>query len=83
MLGFMDYGFTQSRIIKDFKWYSVDSCTWGSASSRGRQLHKFNGEYIESKKIETDYKIKLAELAKHNMIEWVKYQRYLDKMNVR
>lgn len=74
-------GFTKTKELKDYKFYSVDSASFTKAGALGQQLHKFDvgGGYILSKKINgNNKKIKLSKLVSHNFIEWCKFQRYMN-----
>lgn len=72
-------GFTKTRELKEYKFYSVDSSTYNTGASRGQQIHNFDGEYIISRKLNKgNKKVKLSELVAHNFKEWVKYQKYMD-----
>lgn len=70
-------GFTATKKLNKYSFYNVDSTNWKSGSRFG-QMHIFNGRYIESK----SYKNKRAiykELDKHNLNEWIKFQKYAEK----
>lgn len=72
-------GFTKTRMLDDYKFWSVDSSSWTKAGARGQQRHKFNGKYIESHRIESNgKKVDLCRLVVNNGIEWCKYQRYME-----
>lgn len=73
-------GFTKTRELNDYKFYSVDSSSWLSSASRGQKLSYFNGAYIENKDVEKgNKKANIIEMSKFNFKEWVKYQKYMDK----
>ena len=73
-------GFTKTKLLPDYAFYSVDSASWSKSAALGQNKQKFNGEYMEQKRIDGQgKKIKLSKLASHNMCEWVKYQRYMDR----
>jgi len=70
-------GFTQTKLLKDYPFYSVDSTTW-SAGHRFGELHNFNIDTIlrfkyPKRRIKDPYK-----LSRHNFYEWVKYSEYAD-----
>jgi len=72
-------GFTKTRLNEQFRWYSVDSCSWVKSAVMGQQVQTFNGRYIERKKLDTKgKKANLSKLALHNGLEWCKYQRYME-----
>lgn len=72
-------GFTKSRELKNYKFYSVDSSSWIAAAARGRQMYDFDGEFMVGTSIvSADKKIKLTPLGNHNFYEWCKYQKYMD-----
>ena len=72
-------GFTKTKILPEWDWYSVDSSSWTMAAARGQQRHDFNGHYIQARRIDgAGKKIILTKLIQHNGIEWCKYQRYMD-----
>lgn len=73
-------GFTKTRELDDYKFYSVDSSSWLSSASRGQKLSYFNGAYIENKDVEKgNKKANIIEMSKFNFKEWIKYQKYMDK----
>lgn len=72
-------GFTPKE-ISQYKFYSVDSTSW-NAGGRFGTVYKFNGKKMinitpTSKGVN---KTKYAEVQKHNLKEWVKYQKYLHR----
>ena len=73
-------GFTNTKLLKKYKFDSVDSTAWTYGQKRGN-IVVFNGEHIET--VLTPIKgkrLKDHTLAdKHNLIEWVKYVRYMDR----
>lgn len=72
-------GFTKTRELNKWNWYSVDSSSWKTAAIRGNTRHTFNGKYIQSHIIKNGgYKVDQRLLAMHNGIEWCKYQRYME-----
>lgn len=72
-------GFTKTKILPEYPFYSVDSASYNKGAALGRYRHIFNGEYVEQQKLETHgKKVKLGKLVSANMTEWVKYQRYMD-----
>lgn len=72
-------GFTKTKILSEWNWYSVDSSSWKISAIRGSIKHKFNGKYIESiPQKKQGIKIDQRLLATHNGIEWCKYQRFME-----
>lgn len=72
-------GFTKTRELNDYKFYSVDSASWVISATRGQQIHFFRNGHIKSRQLEKgNKKVKLSELVAHNLKEWVKYQKYMD-----
>lgn len=72
-------GFTKTKELNKYNFYSVDSSSFNTAATRGQQIHLFDGEYIQARVIDSGNKrVKLGELVSHNMKEWVKYQKYMD-----
>lgn len=72
-------GFTKTKELKKYKFYSVDSTTWTVAAARGQQIHIFKNGCIESRRLNKgNKKVNLSKLVAHNMIEWTKFQKYMD-----
>lgn len=72
-------GFTKTKLLDKWNWYSVDSSSWKTSAIRGSIKHKFNGKYIESEPIKKEgYKMDQRLLAMYNGIEWCKYQKYME-----
>lgn len=72
-------GFTKTKEIENYKFWSVDSASWTKAAALGQQVHFFNGKGIEQRQIiKGNKKVKLSDLVAHNLEEWVKYQKYMD-----
>lgn len=72
-------GFTKTKELEGYQFYSVDSASWTKAAALGQQVHFFNGHYIETRQIQKgNKKVKLSKLVGHNLVEWCKYQRYMD-----
>ena len=72
-------GFTQ-KDASQYKFYSVDSTSWKTLSRFGR-LYKFDGEKMltVTPKGKSINKAKYIIGERHNLKEWIKYQRYLNK----
>lgn len=72
-------GFTKTKILENYKFYSVDSASWTKAAALGQQVHFFNGKYIISRQLKKgNKKTILSKLVAHNLKEWVKFQKYMD-----
>lgn len=70
-------GFTNTKLLHKYKFYSVDSTSWVGAARFGC-MFRFNGKSIEAvrnrgKRV-GDYKT----ADKHNIREWLKFQHYAD-----
>lgn len=73
-------GFTKTKELDNYKFYSVDSSSWLSSASRGQTLNLFDGEKIVNKKInKKDKKVNIKEMSKFNFKEWIKYQKYMSQ----
>lgn len=74
-------GFTKTKELRNYKFYSVDSASWVISATRGQQIHFFRNGHIKSRQLKKgNKKVKLSELVAHNMIEWAKFQKYMDGM---
>lgn len=72
-------GFTKTKDLPKYKFFSVDSSSWIAAASRGRQMNTFNGKHIEGTPvISKDKKVSITPLGNHNFYEWCKYQKYME-----
>ena len=72
-------GFTKTKELEDWNFYSVDSASWSKAAGRGQQRHDFNGKHIVTRRVGGQgKKVYLSELICHNGKEWCKYQKYMD-----
>ena len=72
-------GFTKTRELDDWKFYSVDSASWTKAAGRGQQIYFFNGTHMLNRPINKGtQRVKFDNLISHNYIEWVKYQKFMD-----
>lgn len=72
-------GFTKTKILPEYKFYSVDSSSWVTAAARGKQIYFFNGKVIKGRKIESNgRRLDINKLILHNFSEWIKYQKYMD-----
>jgi hypothetical protein len=72
-------GFTKTREILDYQYFSVDSSTWKMGAILGRQIHKFNGRNITVKRIDNGKKVNFEKMVAHNFVEWCKYQKYMEE----
>ncbi|MDI7818500.1 hypothetical protein QMM58_19270 [Clostridioides difficile] len=73
-------GFTKTKILKSFKFYSVDSSSWTIGASIGQQLYTFKNGDIHIRRLEKEgnKKTDLKKLVAHSMCEWVKYQKFMN-----
>lgn len=71
-------GFTATKELSKYRFYSVDSTNWLSGGRFG-QLHTFNGKYIESKSFKNKRVKDYKQINKHNLEQWIKFQNYADK----
>ncbi len=71
-------GFTSTKELNRYNFYSVDSTSWKSGSRFG-QVNKFTGKYIKTQQYKDkrvkDYKA----LDNYNLKEWIKMVDYADK----
>lgn len=73
-------GFTKTKELDDYKFYSVDSSSWLSSASRGQTLNYFNGMNMVTKKIDKgNKKANIKAMTEFNFKEWIKYQKYMNK----
>ena len=71
-------GFTPADVQK-YGFYSVDSSSW-IAGGRYAAIYQFSGGTMRTiKKPEGKRVIDYLELDRHNMRQWIKYQKYLDR----
>lgn len=74
-------GFTKTKMLKDWNWYSIDSSSWTKAAALGQQRHDFDVQkgYITSRRVDgKGKKVNLSKLILHNGLEWCRYQRYME-----
>lgn len=72
-------GFTRTKDIERWPFFSVDSSTASKAGGRGKKLYTFTGSGMASRGIDGNgKKVKLEAVIAQNTIEWCKYQRYMD-----
>ena len=68
-------GFTQTKLLNKYKFYSVDSTTWNSCFTYGN-IYRFSNGFMQR------YKFKNKRLANYtlggvnNLKEWIKYQEF-------
>lgn len=73
-------GFTKTKDLQQYNFYSVDSSSWTKAAGRGRQVYYFKEGCMQNHKVEQNgKKVDFDKLISHNFREWVKYQKYMDK----
>lgn len=72
-------GFTKTKELSDYKFFSVDSASWVLGSTRGQHLYTFKNGGLTYRHLEKKgRKVDLNKLCAHNMEEWVKYQKFMD-----
>ena len=76
-------GFTKTKLLREYPFYSVDSSTWVMGAVRGKQKHTFQNGMIVSKEIDTKgKKADIRKLCTYNFSQWVLYQRYMEGINI-
>lgn len=71
-------GFTRTKVLHEFSFYSVDSTAWLSGGRFG-SLYEFNGKTMNSVSFKNRRARNAKEINNHNLKEWIKYQKYLDE----
>jgi hypothetical protein len=71
-------GFTNTKGIQKYPFYSVDSTAW-TYGNRGGFLYYFDGKEMIKKDAPKGYRLKSKAVAIHNFKEWVKFQKYAEK----
>lgn len=71
-------GYTKTKKLEEINFYSVDSTSWAKNAIWGANKCLFRNGKIELEKINTNNKIEQRQLEYHNLIEWLKYQDYMD-----
>lgn len=74
-------GFTSTKKLKKYHFYSVDSTSW-TAGSRFGIIYKFVNNNIKQINKPKNYRIKKEkeeECKINNLNEWIKFQKYADK----
>ena len=72
-------GFTKTRELPSYRFYSVDSASWVLSAGIGGTLQIFDGQKIVSRGIDGKGRKKdLQKMKQFNLVEWVKYQSYMD-----
>lgn len=70
-------GFTPKNVT-EYDFYSVDSSSWTSGG-RFASIYRFTGNRVETiNKPPNTRLVNYKELDRHNLKEWIKYQKYLD-----
>ena len=73
-------GFTKTKLLPEYKFYSVDSASWSISAARGQQIYFFENGTMKARPLEkNNRKVILDKLIAHNMKEWVKFQKYMDR----
>lgn len=72
-------GFTKTKLLPSYPFYSVDSSSWTVAAARGQHLYTFQDGRMRQRSIRQEgRKANLESIIAHNLGEWVKYQKYAD-----
>lgn len=72
-------GFTKTKELPQYKFYSVDSSSWAIGAIWAQQRYFFKDGYMQYRRIgRQGYKTDLSKLCLHNMKEWIKYQKFAD-----
>lgn len=72
-------GYTNHKGLKEIPFYSVDSTSWLSGNRFG-SVYKFKKDTMVKHLKPSGKRVKTNETAKNNFKEWVKYQKYLDRI---
>lgn len=76
-------GFTKTKILKEYPFYSVDSSSWSTGAVRGKQKHTFQNGIIVARQINSNgKKLKIEKLCAYNFSQWVLYQNYMEGVKV-
>lgn len=75
-------GFTPTKDLYKYEFYSTDSTSWKSGTRFGTIYHFKNGRLFTIKKREKTRLKDYQSLDKHNIEEWLKYQEYCDKNKI-
>lgn len=68
-------GFTKTKLLDNYRFYSVDSSSWLASASRGQRIAYFHNNEILTKKINKgNKKANLRAITEFNFKEWIKYQ---------
>lgn len=70
-------GYTKIPVLKKIPFYSVDSTAW-LYGNRGGFLYHFTGNDIIKQKKPKNTKLISKNAAKHNFVEWIKFQRWAE-----
>ncbi len=72
-------GFTKTRELQKYRFYSVDSASWTVGAALGQQRYIFRDGMMKVRRIHKEgKKVQLDKLIAHNMVEWVKFQKYMN-----
>jgi hypothetical protein len=71
-------GFTKTKEMSEYQYFSVDSSTWKMGAILGRQIHKFSGRAMTVQRLENNKKANFRKMIEHNFAEWCKYQKYME-----
>lgn len=72
-------GFTKTKDLNNYKFFSVDSSSWLAYASRGQTISYFDNNKIMTKRIDKgNKKADIKAMTEFNFKEWIKYQKYMD-----
>lgn len=73
-------GFTKLQKLKEYHFDSVDSTAW-TAGNRFGYVFYFDGETMQKKQVPEGHRLADSrKVALHNYCEWIKFQKYADKV---
>lgn len=71
-------GFTQLDGIRKYKFHSVDSSSWNGGARYGSRFTFENGEIRSFKRPAGSRVVKMREIVRHNLKEWIKFSDYAE-----
>lgn len=76
-------GFTKTKTLHEYGWYSVDSSSWNVAAARGQMMYYFKNGVMTQRKVNKDgQRVIIEKLIAHNMVEWAKYQKFMESIRI-
>lgn len=74
-------GFTQSKLLPQFPFYSVDSSSWCGGNRFGYIVIFKDGRITQhlAPKDGENYRLQCTPAVEHNFYEWIKFQRYAEQ----